>query len=84
MAASILPQGLFLVPGYFMLLSWGIDCHRCLYGKIDGMEGRYLVGKQFLLKKGIRLAGILLVILAGCLLESYVNPKIVHFILTIL
>lgn len=84
MAASIFPQGVLLIPGYFMLFSWGIDCNRSLYGKIDGLEGRYLVGKQFLLKKGVKLAGILIIILIGCVLESYVNPKIVHFILTIL
>lgn len=84
MAASIFPQGLLLIPGYFLLLSWGMDCNRSLYGKMDGLEGRYLIGKQFILKKGIRLAGILILVVTGCVIESYVNPKILYFILKIL
>lgn len=84
MAASVFPQALLLVPGYFLLFRWGIDCNRKLYGKNDGLEGRYLVGGQFILKKGIRLAGILIIVILGCILESYVNPKVVHFILKIL
>ncbi len=84
MAASVLPQALLLIPGYFLLFRWGIDCNRKLYGKSDGLEGRYLLGSQFILKKGIGLAGILLIVVLGCILESYVNPKVVHFILKIL
>ena len=83
MAAAIFPQGILLIPGYFLLFIWGLDCHRELYGRVDGLEGRYLIGKQFILKKGIKLLGILLVIIIGCVVESYVNPKIVHFILKI-
>lgn len=84
MAASVFPQALLLVPGYFLLFQWGMECNRSLYGKTDGFEGRYLIGKQFILKKGISLAGILFLIILGCMIESYVNPQIVHYILTIL
>lgn len=84
MAASVFPQAILLVPGYFLLFQWGMECNRSLYGKMDGLEGRYLIGKQFVLKKGARLAGILFLIIIGCMVESYVNPKIVHYILTIL
>lgn len=84
MAASVFPQAFLLIPGYFLLFCWGIDCNRKLYGKSDGLEGRYLVGGQFIVKKGIRLAGILIIVILGCILESYVNPKVVHFILKIL
>lgn len=83
MAATIFPHGLLLIPGYFLLLKWGLDCHRELYGRTDGLDGRYLAGKQFILKKGMKLLGILLIVMIGCLLESYVNPKIIHFILKI-
>ncbi|MCM1156706.1 MAG: stage II sporulation protein M [Roseburia sp.] len=83
MAAAVFPQGLLLVPGYFLLFKWGLDCHRELYGRMEGLEGRYLIGKQFFLKKGVRLAGILFIIFTGCIVESYVNPKIIHFILKI-
>ena len=83
MAASIFPQGFLLIPGYFLLLQWGLDCHRELYGRVDGLDGRYLAGSQFIVRKGMTLLGILLIIISGCVVESYVNPKIVHFILKI-
>lgn len=83
MAASIFPQGLLLIPGYFLLFRWSLDCNRSLYGKIDGLEGRYFIGRQFIVTKGIKLAGILLIVLLGCLVESYVNPKILQFFLKI-
>ena len=83
MAASIFPQGLLLIPGYFLLFRWGLDCNRSLYGKIDGLEGRYLIGRQFMITKGIKLAGILVIVILGCLVESYVNPKILQFFLKI-
>jgi len=83
MAASVFPQGLLLIPGYFLLFRWGLDCNRSLYGKIDGLEGRYLIGKQFMITKGIKLAGILMIVVFGCLIESYVNPKILQFFLKI-
>ena len=83
MAASIFPQGFLLIPGYFLLLQWGLDCHRELYGRVDGLDGRYLAGSQFIVRKGMKLLGILLIIISGCVVESYVNPKIVHFILKI-
>lgn len=83
MAASIFPQGFLLIPGYFLLFRWGLDCNRSLYGKIDGLEGRYLIGKQFMITKGIKLVGILVIVILGCLIESYVNPKILQFFLKI-
>lgn len=83
MAASIFPQGFLLIPGYFLLLQWGLDCHRELYGRVGGLDGRYLAGSQFIVRKGMKLLGILLIIISGCVVESYVNPKIVHFILKI-
>lgn len=83
MAAGMFPHGILLVPGYILLFHWGLDCNRRLYGKSDGLEGRYLVGKQFLLKKAVSLLGILFVIVCGCALESYVNPKIIYYILKI-
>lgn len=83
MAASIFPQGLLLIPAYFLLFVWSLDSNRRLYGKIDGLEGRYFLGKQFVLRKGAALVGIMLAVIIGCAVESYVNPYIVHFILKI-
>lgn len=83
-AAGMFPQSLLLIPGYFLIFGWGMDCNRGLYGKTDVLEGRYPPGRQFLFKMGLKLLGILLILLAGCAVESYVNPKIIHFILKIL
>lgn len=81
MAASIFPHGIVLIPAYLLLFMWSLDCNRSLYGRMDKIEGRYFLGKQFILRKGIRLLGILVLVVAGCLMESYVNSKIVHFVL---
>lgn len=83
MAASIFPHGLLLIPAYFLLFIWSLDCNRSLYGKIDGIEGRYFLGKQFILHKGVRLFGILIMVIIGCIMESYVNTQVVHFVLKI-
>lgn len=83
MAASIFPQGFLLIPGYILLFIWSMDCNRRLYGKYNIPEERYFVGKQLVLKKGIKLLGILIVIILGCVIESYVNPKILRFVIKI-
>lgn len=81
MAAAIFPQGFLLVPAYFLLFIWSLDCNRSLYGRVDGLDGRYFLGKQFILSKGIQLLGIVLLVIMGCVVESYVNTQIVHFVL---
>lgn len=83
MAASIFPQGLVLIPGYVFLFIWSIDCNRRLYGKFNMPEERYLAGRQFVLKKGMKLLGILIIIVSGCAIESYVNPKILTYVIKI-
>lgn len=81
MAAAIFPQAFLLIPAYFLLFIWSLDCNRSLYGRVDGMEGRYFVGKQFILSRGIRLLGIIILVIMGSVVESYVNNQIVHFVL---
>lgn len=83
MAASVFPQGILLIPAYLLLFMWSLDCNRSLYGKIDRMDGRYFLGKQFILRNGVRLLGILLLVVVGCIVESYVNSRIIHFVLKI-
>ena len=76
-AAGFFPQIFLLVPGYLLLFMWGID-------RSGGNEYEYeygIYGRQLLLKKGIKLVGIIVIVLAGCLLESYVNPSILQFFL---
>lgn len=81
MAAAIFPQGFLLIPAYFLLFTWSLDCNRSLYGRGDGLDGRYFLGKQFILSRGIRLLGIVTLVIMGCVVESYVNTQIVHFVL---
>ncbi|MDE6662751.1 MAG: stage II sporulation protein M [Lachnospiraceae bacterium] len=81
MAAAIFPQGFLLIPAYFLLFIWSLDCNRSLYGRVDGLDGRYFVGKQFILSRGVQLLGIVVLVIMGCVVESYVNNQIVHFVL---
>ena len=75
--ASIFPQVFLLVPGYLLLFMWGIE-------RVGGNGFEHgLYGRQPLLKRGIKLAGIIVIVLAGCLLESYVNPSVLQFFLKI-
>lgn len=73
LAAGIFPQFFLLIPGYLMLLSMGMEYGRNFYYRNPE--------KQFLLKCAGRFLKILLLILAGCILECYVNPKILHLVL---
>lgn len=83
MAASIFPQGFLLIPAYMLLFMWSLDCNRSLRGKLDGIEGRYLPRKQFILRKVLKLLGIFILFIIGCIVESYVNSPILHFVLKI-
>ncbi len=82
--SGILPQGLLLVPGYLMLFCWGMEFNRILYGQggYRGLTGTY--GSGIWLKKGFQMVLIILVVITGCVIESYVNPKLLNFILNIL
>ena len=76
-AAGVFPQAFLLVPGYLLLFIWGME-------RTGGNGYEHsLYEKQFVIKKGIQLTGILVIILAGCLLESYVNPSVLQFFLKI-
>lgn len=83
MAAGVFPQGILLIPAYIALVVWSINVNRLLYAKNSYADYYIKAGKQSYLKKGVQMIGILAVVIIGCLLESYVNPKILHFILKI-
>ncbi len=82
-AAGIFPQGILLIPGYAALFLWAVGINRVLYAKGTYLDGFERYSKQFYLKKGIQIMGIMIVVIMGCLLESYVNPKILHLVLNI-
>lgn len=62
---------------------WAVGVNRMLYAHGMGREYYGGYGKQSYLKKGIQIAGIIAVVLLGCILESYVNPKILQYVLKI-
>lgn len=83
MAAGIFPQGLMLVPGYAAMFIWAVGVNRMLYFRGAGREPYTGYGRQAYLKKALQMAGIIVIVIIGCLLESYVNPKILQFVLKI-
>lgn len=83
MAAGIFPQGILLIPSYIALFVWAVGVNRMLYSRNPYKEYYIKYSKQVYLKKGLQIIGIIAVVIMGCLLESYVNPKMLHFILKI-
>ena len=83
MAAGILPQGILLIPAYIALFIWAVNVNRMLYTRNAYQESYMRFGRQLYLKKGVEIVAIMAVVIMGCLLESYVNPKMLHFILKI-
>jgi uncharacterized membrane protein SpoIIM required for sporulation len=82
-AAGIFPQGILLIPGYVALFLWVYGVNRRLYAKSTYQEDPERYSRQFYLKKGLQMLEILILFITGCLMESYVNPKILHLILKI-
>lgn len=81
MAAGVFPQGILLIPGYAALFLWTVGVNRMLYSRGTSPEYYGGYGRRSYLKKGLQMAGILVVVLLGCLLESYVNPQILQYVL---
>ncbi len=83
MAAGIMPQGLLLIPGYMALFAWAVSVNRLLYSRSPYREPYMRYSRQTYIRHGLQMAGIIAVVITGCLLESYVNPKLLHFVLKI-
>ena len=83
MAAVLFPQALLLVPAYILLFFWAADVNRKLYAPRTQLEGYERYSSRFYLRKSAQVIGIMAVVIMGCLLESYVNPSILHFVLKI-
>lgn len=82
-AAGLLPQVFFLIPAYIGFFIWAISLNRTLYAPKTYLEGYERYSRQFYVKKVTQAVLVAAVVIIGCLLESYVNPKILHFILKI-
>lgn len=74
---SVFPHQLLLIPAYIMLLGWCYE--NCSRGRASDQYAvpYYRSRKQQLLRQGIMLLWIWMVILIGCILESYVNPILI-------
>ena len=83
MAAVIFPQVFLLAPAYILLFLWAANVNTILYAPRTQMEGYERFSRQFYIKKGMQMIGITAVAIMGCLLESYVNPKIMQLVLKI-
>lgn len=81
--AGILPQYLLLVPAYIMLMKWCYQMCTGLYYPHKVYEDGYGVKRQYFMKKILQLLIILLVVIIGSMVESYVNPILISRFLKI-
>ncbi len=83
MAAALFPQAFLLIPAYAGLFLWTVSLNRTLYASRTNLAAYERFSSRFYLEKCAQIVGIVLVVIMGCLLESYVNPNILHFVLKI-
>lgn len=87
-AVGIFPQALVYFPVSILLLRWSYEFCMTIYFP-DKIQGSSILhgengGKYALLRnKGITFIMLLGVVIIGCILESYVNPKLVFNLLQI-
>lgn len=82
-AGSLLPQQLILIPAFLMLCVKCCELCKIMYfrGGIGGFSGKDK-GK-LLIKKGLNMTVNIMLIVAGCFIEAYINPKILKLILRV-
>ena len=81
--AGILPQYLLLVPACIMLMNWCYKVSNALYHPDRAVDIRYGTRKQYFMRKTVQLFMIMVVVVAGCVMESYVNPLLLSVFLKI-
>lgn len=77
LAAALLPQYFLYVPAFWLLLNWcyRICCTMYFPAKIySEPEKQFRSKKAFFITHGLQLLILLLVVIIGICLESYVNP----------
>lgn len=70
---SVFPQYLLYVPAFWLFLKWAEHLYRSIYSRSAAYDAS---DKGFALKKLGKLALILVLTALGCLLEGYVNPRL--------
>lgn len=83
MAALLFPQAFLLVPAYVALFLWAFELNRTIYASRANLAGYERFSNRFYLGKCMHMICIMAVVIMGCLLESYVNPNVLHLILKI-
>lgn len=83
MLATLFPQAFLLIPAYAGLFLWAVSLNRTLYAARSDLSAYERFSRHFYLEKCIQIIGIMAVVIMGCLLESYVNPNILYFVLKI-
>lgn len=83
MAAALFPQIILLAPAYVALFCWAAELHHTLYVSGTRLEGYERFSSRFYIRKSVQMIGITVVVIIGCLLECYVNPNVLHFVLKI-
>ena len=72
--AGILPQYLLLVPACMMLMDWCYKMCTALYHPAKALDIRYGTKRQYLMKKAVQLLVILVIVVIGSAMESYIDP----------
>ncbi len=72
-AVSVFPQYILYVPAVLMLLVWCEELYRGIYHRQGNFD---LHDKRGMLRRTTRLFEILIIIMIGCALESYVNSAL--------
>jgi len=82
-AGGLLPQQLILIPAFLILSAKCCELSKIMYFR--GLSAGFSQKDRYkmLLNKGFHMGLVVLIIVGGCLLETYVNPKILKFVLKI-
>ncbi len=81
--AGVMPQYLLLVPAYIMLMNWCYQICTGLYYPHKVYEDGYGMKRQYYMKKIVQLFVIVMVVIIGSMIESYVNPILISRFLKI-
>ena len=78
---SVFPQYLIYVPVMFVMLTWCETVFRGIYNRSGG--GYEVINKGFLFHQAGQLVAIIAAMIAGCLIEGYINPYLLKGFLKI-
>lgn len=78
---TLFPQQAILIPAFLLLSAKCCALCRLLYRSNISVNFSGREKYRLLFKKGLSMAAVVFVVITGCLLESYVNPRILKFLL---